>query len=660
MNVALGIDVGGTFTDAVALTPGGMATAKVLTTPNQEEGVLRAAREVLARVGIAPEAVDMFVHGSTVATNALLERRLAKTAFVTTEGFRDLLWLGRQARPHLYRLADAPPEPVVPRSRCFEVSERVGPDGVIRALDEASVVRVADRLEKLAVEAVAICLLFSFLDPSHERRVAELLRERLPDAAVIASHEVAAEVREYERATTVSVDAALAPPTGRYLNRLSDKVVAEGLPSPLVMLSSGGVADIEQAARHPATMLLSGPAGGAVAARLIADPERDLPALGFDMGGTSCDTFMLEADGEAQLTVDRRVAGLPIRLPMVDIHTVSAGGGSIAWVDDGGALRVGPHSAGATPGPACYGRGGRRPTVTDANLLLGYLPADEPLASGLQLDRQAAEAALGRLAKAAGYGSSVEAAEGVVQVAVNQLVQALRVVSVERGHDPAGATLIAFGGAGPLHACALADHLGARRVVCLGASGVLSALGLAAAEQRTDFARTLLQPLLGLDVATLTRSIDEMVGAVNGHELRCTVDLRYAGQSFELMVPFALGEEPIVLEERFHSEHQRRFGHAAPGRPVELVTLRATLARPGFPVRITDGRRVSEAAVQQREIRLDERVVNASVYHADALRTGLRIESPAVVQYPETTCLIPPGWSGRVDHRGLLRLEAAR
>ena len=398
---ALGVDVGGTFTDAVLVGPDGMTTAKVLSTPSQEEGVVAAAREVLERAGVEPGAVTHFVHGSTVATNALLERRLARTALVTTKGFRDLLFLGRQARPSLYRLHEAPTPPVVKRRLCVEVDERMGPAGVLRALDEESVHRAARRLARERAEAVAVCLLFAFLDPAHEARVAEILRAALPDAFVVASHEVAAEVREFERATTATVDAALGPPTGRYLGRLRAATAAAGLPEPHVMLSSGGVATLEQAAAHPAAMLLSGPAGGAVAARIVADP----PALGFDMGGTSCDTFFLaEGGGESELTVDRRVAGLPVRLPMVDIHTVSAGGGSIAWIDSGGALRVGPHSAGADPGPACYGRGGTEPTVTDANLVLGRLPAESPIAAGLRLDVGAARAALETLGIGVGRG----------------------------------------------------------------------------------------------------------------------------------------------------------------------------------------------------------------------------------------------------------------
>jgi N-methylhydantoinase A len=342
---------------------------------------------------------------------------------------------------------------------------------------------------------------------------------------------------------------------------------------------------------------------------------------------------------------------------MVDIHTVSAGGGSIAWIDDGRALRVGPRSAGATPGPACYARGGRQPTVTDANLLLGYLPSDEPIASGLRLDPAAAEAALGTLAREAGYDSPVDAAQGVVDVAVNELVQALRVVSVERGHDPSAATLIAFGGAGPLHACALAESLGATRVICLGASGVLSALGLASADRRSDRARTLLLRLDTLDANTLTQAAAEMAGATNGYEVRCIADLRYQGQSFEIMVPFSLGEAPATLAARFHAEHQRRYGHSGSAHPVELVTLRTAVVESGPPVTIADPRNSASTTVRKREIRISGCSHTASVYRGEALAPDMQLASPAIVEYEETTCVIPPDWRGHVDRHRILRLD---
>jgi N-methylhydantoinase A len=640
---ALGVDVGGTFTDAVLVRADGVVTAKVLSTARQEEGVVEAARQVIERAGVEPGDVEHFVHGSTVATNALLERRLARTALVTTRGFRDLLFLGRQARPSLYRLHEAPTPPVVERRHCVEVGERMGPDGVIEPLDEASVHRAARRLARARVEAVAVCLLFAFRDPSHEQRVAELLREALPDVFVVASHEVAAEVREFERATTATVDAALGPPTGRYLRRLRDAAAGAGLPEPHVMLSSGGVGTLDQAAAHPAAMLLSGPAGGAVAARIVAGLGGENAALGFDMGGTSCDTFFLpEGGGESELTVERTVAGLPVRLPMVDIHTVSAGGGSIAWVDSGGALRVGPHSAGADPGPACYGRGGTEPTVTDANLVLGRLPA----AAGLELDVDTARAALERLE----VGSAEEAAEGVVAVAVNALVQALRVVSVERGHDPASAALIAFGGAGPLHACELASQLGATRVLCLPASGVLSAVGLAAAERRRDASRSLLRPLD--DAGDLGAEIARLLGARDGETIRAAADLRYAGQSFELLVPFGDGDD---LAAAFHAEHERRYGHADPTHAVELVTLRAAAVRPGARVAL---RATGEVERDRRTIRIGGEAVEADVLRGSGLPPGTAVRGPAVIEFPETTCLVPPGWRGEADEHGIVRLES--
>jgi N-methylhydantoinase A len=407
-----------------------------------------------------------------------------------------------------------------------------------------------------------------------------------------------------------------------------------------VMLSSGGVATLEQAAEHPAAMLLSGPAGGAVAARIVAEP----PALGFDMGGTSCDTFFLAEGGtESELTVQRQVAGLPVRLPMVDIHTVSAGGGSIAWVDSGGALRVGPQSAGAEPGPACYGRGGEQPTVTDANLVLGRLPAESPIAADLKLDVDAARRALESL----DIGSAEEAAEGVVAVAVNAMVQALRVVSVERGHDPAGASLLAFGGAGPLHACELATQLGATRVLCLPASGVLSAVGLAAAERRRDVSRSLLQPLA--EASGLDELVTELAG--EAEQIRGAADLRYEGQSFELLIPF---EDSGELEEAFHAEHERRYGHADRDRAIELVTLRAAAVAPGAEVTL---KATGDAERSRRTIRWDGSDHEAEVLTGDGLSPGTEIVGPAIVEFPETTCLIPPGWRGEADDRGILTLE---
>jgi len=568
----LGIDVGGTFTDAVLLDEGRLTSAKVPTSARQEESVVAAARAVGA------EGIERFTHGTTIATNALLERRGARTAFVGTAGFEHLLHLRRQNRAELYRLCADHPEPLVPLERCVGVDERIGPDGVLRELDLSS-------LPELDAAAVAVCLLFSFRDPSHEHRVAEELRRRLPGAFVVASHEVAPEFREYERASTTAADAYLGPVTSRYLASLAGACAQAGLPEPLVLRSSGGVATLAEVAAHPAVALVSGPAGGAVGAARVAALAGVENAISLDMGGTSTDVCLI-ADGRVERTAEREVGGLPIRLPSLDLHTVGAGGGSIVWRDAGGALRVGPESAGADPGPACYGRGGERPTVTDANLLLGRLP--ERLAGGLQLDRAAAESAF------AGF----DPAEAVAVVNA-EMLRALRVVSVERGYDPRDFALVAFGGAGPLHACELADELGIRRVLVPAAAGVLSALGLVATEQRRDHVRSYVAPLA--EAGELPAEGE--------------ADLRYAGQSFELSVP--LGP---ALAERFHEAHAERYGYADPSRPIELVAVRTAEVTPGPEVALPPGE-------------------------------PLEVTGPRVLELEGATAWIPPGWVGVRDGR---------
>ena len=577
----LGIDVGGTFTDAVLLEDGRLVTAKIPTARDQEESVIAAAQAVGAR------GVDRFTHGTTVATNALLERKGTRTAFVTTEGFEHLLYLRRQARPHLYRLCRDHPPPLVPLEQCFGVRERISRDGVVLPLELDTLAGEID------AEAVAVCLLFAFRDPSHERQVADELRRRLPHATVVASHEVAPEFREYERASTTAAAAYLGPVVARYLRRLAVLSAEAGLPEPLVMRSSGGVATLEEAASHPSWILVSGPAGGVVGAGLAARLAGFPNAISFDMGGTSTDVCLV-AGGRAERSTERLVGGLPIRLPSVDLHTVGAGGGSIASIDAGGALRVGPESAGAHPGPACYGRGGTRPTVTDANLLLGRLPAALP--GGIVLDPEAARRAMGGLDPAA-----------VVEVVNAEMLRALRVVSVERGHDPRDFALVAFGGAGPLHACALAEQLGIDTVLVPAAAGVLSALGLVASDERRDHVRSYIRPLA--EAGELPRDGE--------------ADLRYRGQSFELTV--ALGDD---LAGRFHQAHEERYGYAQRDRPVELVAVRTAEIRPGPTITLPAGEE-------------------------------LRASGPAVVELEGATCWIPPGWVGVRDGNSTLVVTRA-
>jgi N-methylhydantoinase A len=572
----LGVDVGGTFTDAVLLEDGRVSTGKVLTAVRQEESVLDAARAAGAR------DVERFAHGTTVATNALLERKGARTAFITNAGFEHLLHLRRQTRAQLYQPCANWPEPLVPLERCHGVRGRAGPDGELEPLNLAS-------LPDVDAEAVAVCLLHAYRDSAHERLVADELRRRLPRARVVASHEVAPEFREYERASTTAADAYLGPVVARYLGALTAACVDAGLPEPLVMRSSGGVATPAEAAVHPATILVSGPAAGVVGAGRIAALAGIDDAIAFDMGGTSTDVCLI-AGGRAERASERAVSGLPIRLPTVDLHTVGAGGGSLVWRDPGGALRVGPQSAGATPGPACYGRGGTQATVTDANLLLGRVP--DRLAGGVELDRAAAERALAGIDPAA-----------VVDVVNAEMLRALRVVSVERGHDPAGFALVAFGGAGPLHACELADELGVETVLVPEVAGVLSALGLVAADERRDTVRSYLVPLA---------EAGELPGEGEA-------DLRYAGQSFELTVP--LQER---LADAFHRAHQEQYGFAERDRVVELVAVRTADVRCG-----------PELALPRAE--------------------PTHVAGPTVVELPGSTCWVPPGWVGVRDGR-MLRL----
>jgi N-methylhydantoinase A len=538
-----------------------------------------------AATAVGASEVERFTHGTTIATNALLERRGARTAFVATAGFEHLLHLRRQTRAHLYRPCARHPEPLVPLERCVGVEGRMGTEGELAPLR-------LETLPELEAEAFAVCLLHAYRDATHERAVAEELRRRHPEAHVVASHEIAPELREYERASTTVLDAYLGPVLGSYLRALGEACTRVGLRAPLVMRSSGGVATLDEASTHAALALLSGPAAGVVGAAKIGSLAGFPNTLAFDMGGTSTDVCAI-VDGEARREAEREVGGFPVRLPSLAVHTVGAGGGSIVWRDSGGALRVGPESAGAEPGPACYGRGGERPTVTDANLLLERLPRVLP--GGIELDATAASRALGELEP-----------QAVIEIVNAEMTRALRVVSVEQGLDPRDFALVAFGGAGPLHACALAEELEIETVLVPAAAGVLSALGLVAAAERRDTVRSYVVPLA--DAGELPDEGE--------------ADLRYAGQSFELTVP--LGER---LEERFHAAHEERYGYADRARPVELVAVRTADVRPAPPVEIRG--------------------------------PSLVARGPEVLELAGATVWVPEGWEGGTDEHGTLVLRRA-
>ncbi len=658
----IGVDVGGTFTDAVLALGGRLITAKAPTTPDdQSEGVMAAIEAALAKADAAADQIEEFSHGMTVATNALLEGRGARTAFVATEGFTDLIALGRQDRPQLYRLCAARPAPLSGDDLRFGAPERMTPDGPLRELGDEAAGELAVRIAEAEPEAVAVALLHSYRHPDHEQAIARALAEKLPDLHVSLSHDVVGTFREFERAATTEIDAALSPLLARYLRRLVERAREGCLPEPAIMQSNGGLIDIAAAAGHASWTVLSGPAGGAAGAAFVARRSGAENALCLDMGGTSCDVCVVD-DGAVQERSSGEVAGRPLALPMLAVHTVGAGGGSIAWRDAGGALRVGPRSAGADPGPACYGRGGTEPTVTDANLVLGYLSADAPLGGGVELDRAAAERAVGKLADQ--LDLDLEAcAEGIRRVAAAEMIRALRVVTVQRGIDPRRYALMAFGGAGPLHAAQIADELEIDTILCPRASGVLAALGLVVSPRRRDVQRSVLWSGEELSAEAIAHAVAELGERAREAmhepeaELRVVYELRYRGQSFELPISAGLETTPEELREAFEREHEERYGYHDEEQTLELVTIRVTATAEGTDVELAGGDEDPESVERStRKAVLDGEPVELEVLRGIP-SPGADIEGPAVVELPESTLLIPRGWDAEVDDTGTIRMS---
>ena len=652
----MGIDTGGTFTDVVVWDGRARVAFKVPSTPAAPQ---RAVLEGLARAGAGPRT--RVRHGSTVATNALLERKGARVVFLTTAGFEDVLEIARQDRPDLYALAPRRPEPLVPRGRRLGVRERLAPGGgVLVALPAAEARRAARRVQAARPEAVAVGLLHSFANPAHERRLARALAGL--GVPVSLSSEIAPEIREYERFATVCANAFLAPRIAGYLGALA----ASRRGRIEVVLSHGGTAPVARAAREPVRQLLSGPSAGLRAELAAARECGHRVALTLDVGGTSTDCALLGGPDAGEDGLPRRrareVGGVPVLLPALDVHTVGAGGGSIAHVDSGGLLHVGPESAGADPGPACYGRGGPA-TVTDALVVLGLLPGGTLAGGALSLDRDAAHAAMSGLARALRRRDARAAAEGVLVVANARMEAALRAVSVERGEDPRDAALVAFGGAGGLHACALAEALGARAVVWPRHAGVLCALGALEGGSRREASRSVLRgageaAALEREFRALERRVLAGFGAAERGRatLERHAEVRYRGQSHELGVPAApLG----TLAERFHRAHERRYGFADRAREVLVVTLdvRGTLVEPlpqGRPAR----RRAAGTSVGTL-VRERGRERPAALWARAALVPGARVAGPAVVLDEGATLWIATGWRGRVHAGGALVLARA-
>jgi N-methylhydantoinase A len=683
----VGIDIGGTFTDValVEQETGRFHLAKLLTTKDDfADAVIGGVRRALAGGAVATADVALLAHATTVVTNALLEQKGARTGLVTTRGFRDVLELRRSSRSDLYDLYQDGPSILVPRRWRFGITERIGAAGeVVVPLAEDELPGLIAAIRAADLQTVAVCCLFSFLDDRHERRIGAALRAALPDVAVFLSCEVLPEIREFERTSTTAVCAYVGPLLAAYLQRLREAAGAMGLPDLHVMTSSGGVVDVPEMLRMPAMAVESGPAAGVVAAA-VAGRQLGLPDLiSFDMGGTTAKASLI-AGGTVAVTAEFEVGGdgsakrwlhgtgHPVRVPVIDLAEVSAGGGSIATVDAGGALKVGPHSAGADPGPACYGRGGTAATVTDANVVLGLLDRVALLGGGLPIDADAATAAVLRAIGLPLGLDATQAAARILDVVTANMAEALRIVSIERGHDPRGFALIAFGGAGPVHAAALAEALNIPEVIVPPAPGAFSALGLVASDIRRDYARTLYKELDGLDPAAVVSVFAAMAEQGEAmlaqagvpperRSLTREADVRYRRQAYELTVPIPDG--PITaatlaaIAASFHARHAQTYGHANPAEPVQLVTLRATaIGRlPGLV--LAQHGDAAQGRLSHRDVWFGGIRHQATPVHwRDGLLPGTAIAGPSVIEAMDSTTVVPPGWTARVDQRGYLRM----
>jgi N-methylhydantoinase A len=684
----IGIDIGGTFTDVALVKEetGDIAIVKLLTTPHDfGQAVIDGIRQGLDANRIAPADVSLLSHATTVVTNALLENKGARAGFVTTRGMRDILELRRSSRADLYDLLQDAPAVLVPRRWRFEITERIDAQGeVITPLAENELPALIEAIRDAALQTIAVSFLFSFLNNVHERRVGEALRAALPGVTVYLSSEVLPEIREFERASTTAVCAVVGPVLASYLDRLQSAVSQLGLPKLLVMGSSGGVFDIAEGLRMPAMAVESGPAAGVIAASLAGRQLGRPNLISFDMGGTTAKASVI-ANGEVSVTAEYEVGGSghanrwmhgtghPIRVPVIDLAEVSAGGGSIAWVDPGGALKVGPQSAGAAPGPASYGAGGTQPTVTDADVVLGYLDREALLGGALRIDLAAAERAI-EAAIARPLGLTVtEAAARIVEVVNSNMAQALRIVSVERGHDTQEFSLIAFGGAGPVHAVSLAEELQIPEVIVPPAPGAFSALGLVASDLKRDYSRTLYADLATIDPARVGEVIAGMEQA--GQEvLRAArvpaerqvllrqADVRYRRQAYELTVPIADGTVSRAtlneLAEAFHARHEQTYGHANRGERVQLVNLRVTAIGRLPDLVLKQKADAAAARVRSRSVWFPDSGFRAIPVHwRDGLVPGTQIEGPAIIEAMDSTTVVPPAWGVWVDELGYVRLQ---
>jgi N-methylhydantoinase A len=684
----IGVDIGGTFTDVVLVDEetGHIGVTKVSTTPRDiAQGVIDGIRQGLSQYRVEPASVALLAHATTIVTNALLEEKGARAGFITTRGFRDVLELRRSSRADLYDLFQDAPAVLVPRRWRFEVTERIDAQGqVVTPLDKSEIDGLIAAIRAAGVETVGVSLLFSFLNDSHERLLGERLRRALPGVGVYLSSEVLPEIREFERASTTAVCAYVGPLLAAYLDRLQSAVAALGLPQIYIMGSSGGVFDVAEGLRMPAMAIESGPAAGVIAAAVAGKELGLLNLISFDMGGTTAKASLI-ADGEVAVTAEYEVGGSghakrwlsgtghPIRVPVIDLAEVSAGGGSIAWVDPGGALKVGPRSAAADPGPAAYGKGGTEPTVSDADVVLGYLDREALLGGALAIDLAAAEAAIReRVADPLGLCVTAAAA-AIVEIVNSNMAEALRIVSVERGYDPREFALIAFGGAGPVHAAALAAELQIPEVIVPPASGAFSALGLVASDLKRDYSRTLYADLRALHPAQVAAALAKM-GATASEWLAAvavpperrallrSADLRYPRQAYELTVPLADGpmtrESLEALAVAFHDKHRQTYGHANLEESVQLVNLRLTAVGRLPGLKLAQPTASVPARRRMREVWFPETgSVPCPVHWRDGLAAGETLAGPTIIEAMDSTIVVPPGWIASVHSNGYIRLR---
>ncbi|RMF82558.1 MAG: hydantoinase/oxoprolinase family protein [Chloroflexi bacterium] len=660
----IGVDIGGTFTDLVLSVAGRLTIHKLLSTPHNPAEAMLGGIEAISPNGV--EAIQRVSHGSTVATNAILERKGAKTALITTRGFRDVLFIGRQNRPVLYTLHPQLPPPLIPREWCYEIPERLDHTGaVLTPLDMTALDNVLDDIAAQGVESVAVCFLYSYVNAAHEQMVRDRILERgiLQPWQIALSSDVLPEFREYERASTVALDAYVRPVMSRYIQHLDDALPQTT--SLRIMKSDGGVISAQRAREQAIQTALSGPAAGVIGAFHLAQLAGYDHIITLDMGGTSTDVAL--CPGYPARRPESEIDGLPLRIRLLDIETIGAGGGSIARLDAGGALRVGPESAGAAPGPIVYGRGGDQLTVSDANAILGRLDADHFLGGGMTLHLEPARRAMNALAVRMNLAAD-EAAKGIIDIANVNIDRALRRVSIARGHDPRDFTLVAFGGAGPLHACEVAERLEIPRVLVPRYPGVLCAFGLLVADVNLDYSRSVLGPVTEDTASQLQAFLDAMMtqayddlreeGIADEHMLfNGVVDMRYAGQAYELPIPFKPG---INLTQAFHDAHEQTYGHALPGRVVEVVNLRlqasGIVEKPLLEPEIVGAKHASPL----QNARLGEKQSpdgSIMLYDRDALAPGDTFNGAALVFQLDSTVYIPAGWSARVDGYHNLILE---